>query len=478
LRLAWILLATAALVATLAAAGPAGAQALTLGPLTPISRPSPFKAGCGIDTPAIRDADVEPSIAADPRDRRRLVAVYEQDRLTTSNALSDVVGVSRDGGRRWRRVLVPGLSRCTNGSWEVDSNPRVDVGPDGVAYFVSDPSSEHGGAIVAVTSRDGGRTWSWPLELVRGEMYSQPVVTADPRRPRTAYVVWQRFTPHFEGTSLGIYFSGTKDGGRTWTPPTLVSLPAPSMVPMLGKPVLEPDGSLVEVFTVVHVDDLLVPNENRGSWEAVAVRSTDGGRRWSPPVKAVSFPAFGPHDPNSNEPLRALPFASTAGGPSGQIVVAVPDNRSDHDGRVEIVTSRDHGRSWSARRTVARVRAQVFSPSVAVDGHGATGVSWYDLRRSHLGARGIPTDHWFAYAKRPGSAWHQVHLAGPFDDHTAPYSPSLGETGRFLGDHQDIVAFRDGFGAIFTAARPMATLGPSSIFYRSLRPSHGPRKRL
>ena len=76
-----------------------------------LSGASPFLGPCGAIVTAQRDADVEPSIAVDPRAPRWIVAAWMQD-----DGRSNLIMASRDGGRMWTRVFVPGLTDCTGGA--------------------------------------------------------------------------------------------------------------------------------------------------------------------------------------------------------------------------------------------------------------------------------------------------------------------------------------------------------------------------
>src|SRR5205823_11005001 len=124
-------------VATALALSAAAQAAPAVIGLMPISSRTPFPAdACGVPGERSPDTEGEPSLAVNPRDPRNLIAVWQQDRFTIDGgALSDVVGVSKDGGRTWRQVLVPGISRCTGGTDERASDPTVSFGPDGRAYL-------------------------------------------------------------------------------------------------------------------------------------------------------------------------------------------------------------------------------------------------------------------------------------------------------------------------------------------------------
>src|SRR5207247_6379473 len=117
----------------------------------------------------------------------------------------------------------------------------------------------------------------------------------------------------------------------------------------------------------------------------------------------------------------------------------------DHTGRVMFTRSDDDGKTWTPAAAVARVPAQVFTPTITVAGDGTVGVGWFDFRNDRPGDSQLTTDYWFADSRDRGATWRQTHVAGPFDYRSAPDSNS----GRFLGDYMGLVALSDGFGTIF-----------------------------
>jgi hypothetical protein len=97
---------------------------------------------------------------------RNVLAAWIQDGRAT-----DLVMASRDGGRSFSRVLIPGLSYCTGGAFKVASDPGVYFAADGrTAFFTAivvnfesatDPESASTGMVVS-RSVDGGFSWSVP----------------------------------------------------------------------------------------------------------------------------------------------------------------------------------------------------------------------------------------------------------------------------------------------------------------------------
>jgi hypothetical protein len=165
-----------------------GAGALTGTSPVRVSGPTPF-AACAT-APAFVNAEVEPSLAVDPRRPGRLVAAFQQDRYHRGGARGIVVALSRDAGRSWERRALP-VSRCAGAAARqapFASDPWVSVGPDGRIYV----ASLSGGVSVTI-SGDWGRHWSTPAALHGPGFSDKPSLTADPHHPGTAYVVWSDY---------------------------------------------------------------------------------------------------------------------------------------------------------------------------------------------------------------------------------------------------------------------------------------------
>jgi hypothetical protein len=124
MRLRWVLVVAVVLVTGALPAVAAG-KPYTVQRLQAISAPSPFAGGCSaaqLDETRIAGAEIEPAITVNPADPRNIVATWQQD-VGRGAARSDLIGTSRDGGRTWERVTIPGLSRCTGGSFDSATDP-------------------------------------------------------------------------------------------------------------------------------------------------------------------------------------------------------------------------------------------------------------------------------------------------------------------------------------------------------------------
>ena len=172
----------------------------------------------------------EPSIAVNPRNGRNVI-VGENNYLRGDGTCA--VQFSLDGGRHFGDRPIP-ISFTPGGSaprhyWEASGDMSVSFDSSGEAYalcmaFDRGATSESGSgqsAFFLFRSHDGGASWSFPGDLVRGSVTSatfedKPYMTIDsnpnsPYRDRI-YVSWTEFS------SLGspIFFSYSSDHGRTW----------------------------------------------------------------------------------------------------------------------------------------------------------------------------------------------------------------------------------------------------------------------
>jgi hypothetical protein len=445
--------------------------------LSDLSGRSPFADQCGYDnarSSVTPHSAAEPSIAVNPRDPKHLVAAWQQDRITTGGDLSNVVAVSRDGGRTWRRVLVAGLTRCTGGNDSSASDPWVTIGPDGIVYLASDqftllpdPGVPHQ-AIVVSTSRDDGFHFDAPVALTdvplseSTDFPDQPSVLADPRRPGTAYASWfQTVTP---GSFL--QFSKTTDGGRTWSLPAVQRL-APQLIDRTTLQVL-PDGTLLDFYARQDVPDTV-----QGVIRFEVIRSSDQGATWSAPVPIGTVPLVSPSDPDTGNAIRVSPFFySCTVDARGTAYVAYYDASG---GRTKVLLARstDGARTWR-QSVVADIAAPAFLP-VVVARPGVVTVMWDDLR-DYRPKGPLWTRVWMATSRNAGRTWTQRAVTPRFDLRKAPTTNSMltgillgQDQGYFLGDYQSGVAVRDGVLLVTSVTPPLSGRDPSHVFLARVR---------
>jgi hypothetical protein len=447
--------------------------------LKAISGPSPFAAGCPgalFDETHITGAEIEPFVTVNPANPRNIIATWQQD--LGFAARSDLIGTSHDGGKSWTRVTIPGLTRCTGGSYDAASDPWVSAGPDGTVYFTGLPASLASElpaiALVASRSRDGGQSWS-PLTTVApaSPRVDKEVVTAHPTTPGYAYVVWTDFDPLFAFPLHNfLQFSRTTDGGATWSAPSTIASAPPNGLDRASEIRVLPNGVLLAIFARIELqEDFSVIGT------LLVSRSLDKGLTWSAPVQIASQPIQAYFDPETGLPLsnQDLVIHSAAVAPDGSVYIAWDRPSSATSGTIDIAKSGDGGLTWSGPTPLPGVTTFAFEPAITVDKHGTVGVLWYDHRNDSPGDLALTTDVWFAHSDDGGRSWSQTHVAGPFDLRSAPMPSGFWR----LGEYQGLAALAGrGFAAVFTMAAPQAKDGPTDIFFARVGPGnahgHGP----
>jgi hypothetical protein len=430
-----------------------------LDPAYPASGATPFTPGCdGVPAQGMLyvDAEVEPSLAIDRVDPRRLVGVWQQDRWSTGGARGLVAGVSSDAGHTWTRQALA-FTRCGGGSaanggdYARGTDPWVSGGPDGsmhllaLAYTGFALAAGSTSAVLAARSGDGGATWSAPSILVRdgdGAHFDDKCsITADPVDARYVYAVWDRISAAGDGPA---WFARSTDGGQAWEPARAIYHPGADSQTLGNIIVVTPNGTLVDAFSEIHGTTGPEPTAVTLS----VIRSTDNGATWSTPVVVAQQLSVGTRDPDSGRAVRDGSLVpSIAAAPGGAVFVAWQDARFSggaHDG-IAIARSDDGGLTWSApAQANAAPAVAAFEPMVHARGDGAVGLTYFDFRDNTPDPATLPTDLWLAVSA-DGSAWHEWPVAAGFDLALAPLAAEGAEGGYFLGDYQGL----DSAGTVF-----------------------------
>jgi hypothetical protein len=419
----------AALVLCAAAATPAPVR---------VSGPSPYD-GClrsgasGI----FANAEVEPSLAADPRDARRFVAVFQQDRYTDGEARGLVAASSRDDGSTWRESELP-LSACANGDptgWPRASDPWVSIGADGRAYVIG-----LGRGVAVSTSADGGATWGKPTVLAENDSSTtldKCTVTADPMRPGVAYAVWQRYllrggAPPIESDTM---LSVTTTGGRRWSPARVVLAHTRNAGDVASVVLTDPRrGGLVHL---AYKQTGGYPGPGGAHLSQLLVQRSRNGRTWSAPRRIARIATVGGRlrDPVSVNVIRpGVPsFALDPG--TGALYAAWQDSRYSRGrtDQVALARSSDGGRTWTTSR-VGTGDATEIVPVVAATG-GKVAVSYYRVASTTQLVLATSTDGGRTFRRRsvgPAFRLADAPLLAGNPSHLVP-------PGLFLGDYTGLV---------------------------------------
>ncbi len=295
------------------------------------------------------DVNNSPTVARNPRDAANLVATYRIDRPGYSAALV----WSGDEGRTWNRTVLPvpaDASRCAASirGEQCPFAPDVAFAPDGTLHAVYVNLSGQGNRpdnLWVARSTDGGRSFEAPVRL-GGPLTFQPRLAVDPKGP--VYVTWlqgqETVLNGFAAPFPYVVAVRSDDGGRSFSPPVRVSDPARER---LGAPsgVVDSEGRLVVLY-----EDF---KDNRRDFSYL-----EGPPAERPFALVITSSEDGGKSFLQGTEIESgvvatrrflifLPEAPTlARGPGDELYVAWADGRhGDED--VFVRRSEDAGRSWS-----------------------------------------------------------------------------------------------------------------------------------
>ena len=451
-------------------ARPAGAIA-SLGPLTLVSRGLPYHHGpCGRPGIANRDSAAEATITSDPRNPNRLLVAWfaapDYDGLDHAGII-DLVSRSNDAGRHWQWLPLRGVSRCAGGRAPKDADPALAWGNDGFSYFISNPGGPVHGVPVArpVLFRfaPGGRPVQGPTLIPAPRGYNdRPTISVDPRRPSWVYAVWVFHEHASSSADTGgqnvVMFAVSHDHGQHWTTRRIYQAPTG-------------EGIWGTQLFVARGRRFVVTYRKTGTtdWAIDALRSRDGGRTWTRPIRVAPLT---PGVINASGLLMPI-FVNdlSASGPRGAVYTAWSNNTADGRGQVLISHTDDGGRTWTRPTSITSGPCNAMLTTVALSGP-TLGVSYYAFRQCKPGTAPL-LDVWFAASNDHGAHWQTTRLAGPFDLRSVldlTFLPGVhGEPpGRFLGDYTGLAATANGFGAIMILPRPYARYGQQDVFFRRI----------
>jgi hypothetical protein len=499
--------------------------ALALGMLHPVTNGNNelFK-GCHLgDGPGRNyvDSEAEPYGAVNPTNSNNVITVFQQDRWSNGGAHGLAAGVTTTGGSTWTIMPLP-FSVCAAGTpselaYERASDAWVSFGPGtptnpkgATAYTVSisfnQSPGKNGNTVGAAVSYDGGLTWGHAQSLKSDSSTGVPVpvpdtnfqifhdkesVTADPKIPGTAYVVWDVLigpnmsvdadlhAASFEDVTL---FSKTVDFGKNWSKVRAINNNVHKSTNQNNQTI----GNIivVEPTTVVNpnpntrvlynfFNQIFNTGSNAGGnpngahgFNVAFQKSTDGGNTWTSPQLIADLRSVGVFDPNNVDPRTNKAPAPIRTGDilpapaidpeTGYLYVVWQDSRfSGHD-EIVISTSRDGGATWSAPKRVSDPTGNpAFTATVAVSDSGAAGVAgqiavtYYQFDKTVSGSE--PTRYFIKEFKASDvmstsldTAIPAVKVAGPFNMLDAPFAG-----GYFVGDYEALLASGTGFDPVF-----------------------------
>jgi hypothetical protein len=399
--------------------GAAAAADYSLDPPVLVSGPSLFAActtgSAGPSSVVYTNTEVEPFVAVNPTDPNNIIGVFQQDRWNDGGARGLVAARSFDGGASWARNFAP-FSACSGGDsdYERTTDPWVSFDQAGRAYQIAlsiDSAALNLSAVLVSTSTDGGATWNVPVTLIRDEdpinFNDKQSITGDWTRAGYAYATWIRGAFPGENRSLNSMlhsfayrgqpmFSRTTDGGQTWSEPEPMT--NQNIYAQGNQIVVLPDGTLVDVFAALFKGSGQQPSDNQVFM--AAIRSKDGGRHWSAPVKIAPLGTAlltDPDNPNPtslDETVRADDYLPdiAVDRTTGALYVVWADGLGTNVNRVVLSKSTDGGHHWSTPQVISQTPGpHAFNGTVEVTADGTVAVMYYDFR-NNTPAPGLPTD--------------------------------------------------------------------------------------
>jgi hypothetical protein len=239
-----------------------------------------------------------------------IVAAFQTGRFFDGGASNVGWATSQDGGRSWRRGVLPGTTVFEGGTYARVSDPAVAYDARHGVWMISTlgiDSAVTGDAVLTSRSTDGGLTWQPPVtvSVSPNTFYDKNWIACDnwPSSPYfgNCYTEWDD-----NGLGNRLLMSTSTDGGLTWGPAL-----APSGFPsgLGGQPVAQPDGTVVVPYTA-----------NYGSIRAFT--SENGGASWSGAVTVTSQSTH-----NVAGGLRDPPLPSAEVDQSGRVYVVWHDCR-------------------------------------------------------------------------------------------------------------------------------------------------------
>lgn len=229
----------------------------------------------------------ETSIAANPTNADNLIAGANDYRVCCDfTGLNDGTGwayYSFDGGKNWGNVQLPGLTAETGATgsmkkFDSAGDPALTFSPDGVAYYANIVFSRttFASGVVVSSSRDGGRTWSDPSivsYIDAGNFFNDKEWVAAGTNGQVT-VTWTRFNQGPQGAgyrSSVIVGATSKDYGKSWNNQGSPVSDDAHPFNQGSQPQYGPDGALYVVY------EGSSPTTNYATDAVVIARSTDGG---------------------------------------------------------------------------------------------------------------------------------------------------------------------------------------------------------
>jgi hypothetical protein len=314
-----------------------------------------------------------------------------------------------DGGNSWHYVPIDATVDLLTDRFAFRSDAEVRFDAAGRVYvaYVADSQGTVVGSdslVLVAHSTDGGKTYtiatadkgSITTALVDKEVLA---TGRDPVNPsqQNVYVSWSSLSVDSNGLqSATILIAGSTDGGVTWSKPTRVSQ-VPHFLSQFSNPSVGPNGEININFYDLETSEIVF---------ATSPTFSNGIFNFGPNI-TVTFlndnSAVGPGG-RKGTPIPAQPnrgiipdpklVTDTSNGPfRGRIYIAytdVPDNGTAPNFDVWLLSSSDHGQTWTTPKRINddTTTTSQFNVDIAVDPTtGGVTAEWRDARADIFNAR-------------------------------------------------------------------------------------------
>jgi len=288
------------------------------------------------------------------------------------------------------------LDRKSAEDRSLSGDPAVAFGPDGTAYFAT--LARRG----LFRSRDGGRTWEPPTAVDPEASLDREFLAVDGTggrfRGRLYWSCANLIRPIGPGpgtTGIALYASG--DGGLTFDRPALRVADLPLYVGGIGNGVVLSDGTFVVLY------NLMEPPSRAGAAVGPNARlgvgrSTDGGRTFEREMPEIDSWTRGDHRAGAGCLAVGLGGAATG----DRLYAAWADGGPTTPYRVMFSRSEDKGLSWTPPRAVSELP----------EGAGRGGRADAYLPALAVNRAGVVCVTWYDTREIPaGRGWHVLGRA-------------------------------------------------------------------
>lgn len=431
-------------------------------------------------------AEVEPWIAS--TGSGSYIGAFQQDRW--SDGGSNGLTIAVFNGSSWQLATTqPKFSICEGatpgspGYRQRATDPWVSVSSNGTAYAISDSFDATGAGfggpstILISKSTDGGYNWGDPvsveLDSGAGVLNDKESITADPNNSDNAYAVWDKLinpslTASFDAFNHTFAYKGPSMFARTLDGGKTWSQ---------GTEIFDPGefNQTIGNQIVVQPDGSLV--------DLFDLINNEHGPRGHKASTTFQVAVITSHDHGTtwSAPVIVANIVDTQiltlDGKqirTGDILPEFAGNSTNGNlyvawqtaAAIAFSQSTDGGNSWSAPVTVSKSSpAQAFTPSVTVGADGSVAVSYYDLRNATAGSPGF-TDTWLDTCS--SACTNGANWSEVQLDTTGGFdmrTAPLTTSGYFTGDYESIAAFGvSGFRPLWVMAQPIASTGPTDAF--------------